>query len=92
MPSRRCSGREWAGAGIASAGSFSAALARWASARASGPGSRTHSERQAKKALGAFHTDLRLPVSTSILEEGIDVPQCDAVNDGAHGCGRDAAT
>ena len=47
----------------------------------SGPGSSTYSEGQFRQALGTFRADLRLLVSTSILEEGIDVPECDAVID-----------
>lgn len=47
----------------------------------SGPGSSTYSEGQLRQALGAFRADLRMLVSTSILEEGIDVPECDAVID-----------
>ena len=52
----------------------------------SGPGSSTYSESQLQRALPAFRVDeqgagLRLLVSTSLLEEGIDVPKCDAVVD-----------
>ena len=47
----------------------------------SGPGSSTYSEGHLKKALHAFRAGLRLLVSTAILEEGIDVPECDAVVD-----------
>ena len=47
----------------------------------SGPGSSRYTDGQLQQALSAFRASLRLLVSTSILEEGIDVPECDAVVD-----------
>lgn len=45
----------------------------------SGRGSSTYAAAELAKAMNAFRAELRVLVSTSILEEGIDVPECDAV-------------